>query len=89
MDLVDDHIAQVAEHARNRHVLMDQERLERLGRNLQDAARLFDELSLVRLRDIAMPVPDGDIGLFAEVVQAHELIVDEGFERRHVERAHA
>ena len=44
---------------------MDQERLERLGRNLQDTARFFDELSLVRLRDIAMPVPDRDIGLFA------------------------
>ena len=34
MDFVDNHIAQVAKHARDRHVLMDQERLERLGRNL-------------------------------------------------------
>ena len=70
MDLVDDDVAQIAEHARNRHVLMDQERLERLGRNLQDTARLFDELCLVRLRNVAMPVPDGDVGFFAEVVEA-------------------
>ena len=28
VDLVNDHIAQVAEHARDRHVLVDQERLE-------------------------------------------------------------
>lgn len=34
MDFVDNHIAQVTKHARDRHVLMDQERLERLGRNL-------------------------------------------------------
>ncbi len=27
-----------------------------------------------------MPVPDRDIGLFAEVVEADELIIDERFE---------
>ena len=85
MDLVDDDVAQIAEHARNRHVLMDQERLERLGRNLQDTARLFDELCLVRLRNVAMPVPDGDVGFFAEVVEADELIVDERLEGANVE----
>ena len=89
VNLVDDHIAQVAKHARDRHVLMDQERLERFGRNLQDAARLFNELCLVRLRDVAMPVPDGDIGLFAEVVEADELIIDECFEGTNVEGAYA
>ena len=89
MDLVDDDVAQIAEHARNRHVLMDQERLERLGRNLQDTARLFDELCLVRLRNVAMPVPDGDVGFFAEVVEADELIVDERLEGANVEGAHA
>lgn len=89
MDLIDDYIAQVAKHARDRHVLMDQERLERLGRNLQDTARFFDELSLARLRDIAMPVPDRDIGLFAQVVEADELVVDERFEGANVEGAHA
>jgi len=47
MNLVDDDVAQVAKHARDRHVLMDQERLERFGRNLKDAARLFDEFGLV------------------------------------------
>ena len=47
MNLVDDDVAQVAKHAGDRHVLMDQERLERFGRNLKDTARLFDELSLV------------------------------------------
>ena len=36
-----------------------------------------------------MPVPDGDIGLFAEVVEADELIIDERFEGADVEGAHA
>ena len=70
-------------------MLMDQESLERLGRNLQDTARFFDELSLVRLRNIAMPVPDGDIGLFAQVVEADELIIDECLEGADVEGANA
>ena len=68
---------------------MDQKRLERFGRNLQDATRLFDELCLVRLRDVAVPVPDGDIGFFAQVVEAYKLIVDERFEGTNVEGAHA
>lgn len=32
-----------------------------------------------------MPVPDRDIGLFAEVVEADELIIDERFEGADVE----
>ena len=32
-----------------------------------------------------MPVPDGDIGFFAEVVEADELVVDERFEGGDVE----
>ena len=36
-----------------------------------------------------MPVPDRDISLFAEVVEADELIVDECFEGANVEGAHA
>ena len=89
MNLVDDDVAQVAKHARDRHVLMDQERLERLGRNLQDTARFFDELSFVRLRDVAMPVPDGDVGLFAQVIETDELIIDECLEGADVEGVNA
>ena len=36
-----------------------------------------------------MPVPDGDIGFFAQVVEADELVVDERFEGANVEGAHA
>ena len=43
----------------------------------------------MRLRDIAVPVPDGDVGLFTEVVEADELVVDERLERANVEGAHA
>ena len=36
-----------------------------------------------------MPVPDVDIGLFTEVVEADELVVDERLEGTNVEGAHA
>ena len=36
-----------------------------------------------------MPVPDGDIGFFAQVVEADELVVDERLEGTNVEGAHA
>ena len=78
--LVDDHEAQVAEETRDRHVLVEQQRLERLGRDLEDARGLLEQLRLVRLRDVAVPMPDGDIGLGAQIVQADELVVDEGLQ---------
>ena len=36
-----------------------------------------------------MPVPDGDVGFFAEVVEADELIIDERLEGANIEGAHA
>ena len=43
----------------------------------------------MRLRDIAVPVPDGDIGLFAQIVEANELVVDECLEGANIEGANA
>ena len=43
----------------------------------------------MRLRNIAVPVPNGDIGLFAQIVEAYKLIVDERFEGTNVEGAYA
>lgn len=36
-----------------------------------------------------MPVPDGDIGLFAQIVEANELVVDECLEGANIEGANA
>ena len=36
-----------------------------------------------------MPVPDGDVGFFAQVIETDELIIDERFEGADVEGAHA
>ena len=36
-----------------------------------------------------MPVPDGDVGFFAEVVEADKLIIDECLEGANIEGAHA
>ena len=68
VNLVDDDKAQVMEQARDGHVLMHEECLERFRRNLQDAARMLQELALMRGGHIAMPVPDGNLGLLAQVV---------------------
>ena len=88
VDLVDDDEAQVAKERGDGGVAVQQHRLERLGRYLQDAAGLLHEARLVRRRDVTVPVPHGDVALLAEVGQAIELIVDEGLERPHVDAAH-
>ena len=36
-----------------------------------------------------MPVPDRDIGFFAQIVEANELVVDECLEGANIEGAHA
>ena len=86
--LVDDDEAQVAEQAHEVHMLVQQQRLERLGRDLQDAGGVFEQLGLVRLRHVAVPVPDGDVRLGAEVVQPCKLVVDERLQRADVDGAH-
>ena len=68
MNLVDDDKAQVMKQAWHGHVLMHEKRLERFRRNLQDAAWVFEQLALMRGGHIAMPVPDGNLGLLAQVV---------------------
>ena len=61
MQLVDDDKAQIAEKLRNRCMTMQQQRLERLRRDLQDAGRVLHQPRLVRLSHIPVPVPDGNI----------------------------
>ena len=68
---------------------MQQQRLKRFRSDLQNARRLLQEFAFVRGGDIAVPMPDGDVRFLAQVVQAIELIVDEGLERSDVERSHA
>ncbi len=86
--LVDDDEPKVAEEPADRGVLVEQQRLERLGRDLQDARRMLEQARLVRLRHIPVPVPHGDAGLGAQVVEARKLVVDERLERADVESAH-
>ena len=89
VDFVDNHKTQIAKEPRHRSVFVHEQCLERFGRDLENAARFFKELALVRGGNVAMPVPDGDVRLLAQVVKAQELVVDERLERADVERAHA
>ena len=89
VDLVDNDVAQVVEQAGHEGVLVQQERLERFRRYLEDAARMLQHLRLMRSGNVPVPVPHRDTGFLAEVVQAHELVVDERFERSDVDRPDA
>ena len=88
MHLVYHDKAQVTKDARNGVVPVEQHGLERLRRNLQDARGMLEHLCLVRLRDIAMPVPHGYVALGAKVLEAQELVVYQRLERANVDAAH-
>ena len=88
VDLVDDDKAQVAEEGRDLHVLVDEQGFQRLGRDLQNAGWLFEQLPLLRLIGVPVPTGDGDALLLAQLVQAPKLVVDERLERGDVQHPH-
>ena len=85
MHFVDDDEAEISEQAADFRVTAEHERLQRLRRDLQNARRVLQKLSLVRLRHIAVPVPHRNIRLFAEVIEPGKLIIDERFQRSYVQ----
>ena len=89
VDLVDHHVAQVAEELAHGRVAAHEDGLEGLGRELEDARGVPHELGLVRLGDVAVPVPYGDVRLRAEVGQAVELVVYQRFRGSDVDGPHA
>lgn len=89
MDLVDHDKAQVAEEGREIGVLVDQEGLKRLGRDLKNARGVLHEPPLGGLRGFAVPTRDGDVARLAQKPETLKLIVDKGFERCDVEHTHA
>ena len=84
VNLVDDDEAQVAEQGGDLHVLVDEQRFQRLGGDLEDARRFPQQLPFPGLRCVAVPPRDADAGLLAQLVQPSELVVDEGLQRRDV-----
>ena len=54
-----------------------------------DAGGLFQQLSLLRLRHVAVPAVDGDPGFLTQFVQPAELVVDQRLERRDIEHTDA
>ena len=87
VNLVDDDEAQVAEQRRDFHVLVDEQRFQRLGGDLEDARRLPQQLPFPGLRCVSVPPRDTDAGLLAQFVQPSELVVDEGLQRSDVKHA--
>ena len=87
MDLIDHDEAQVAEQGGYLHVLVDHQRFQRLGRDLQDAPGLFQQAALLRLRDVAVPARHGNARLLAQLGEPAELVVDQRLERRDIQHA--
>ena len=85
--LVNDDEAQIPEKGRDLHVLVDHQRFQGLRRDLQNAVRLSEKL--LRLRHVPVPAVNGDARLLTELVQAPELVIDEGLEGRNIQDAHA
>ena len=69
-------------------LLVHQQRLQRFRRDLQNAGGVLEQLVLMGLGHVAVPVPHGDLRLRAQVVEAAELVVDERLQRADIDRAH-
>ena len=87
MYFINDDEAQIAEKSRNDRMFPEQQCLERLGSDLENARRMLNELTFSRLRNVPVPCPDGDAAFGAEIRQTLELIVDQRLERRDIKRA--
>jgi hypothetical protein len=85
VQLVDHDIAQCAEQGRNLRAPQDEQRLERLRRDEQDARRFAQYLGLLVARHVAVPAVDGDIDRTGQRGQPIELIVDQRLEWAQVE----
>ena len=87
MDLIDDDEAQIAKEGGHVCVAVEKHGLERFGRNLKDTRWAAHESLLLSVGDVAVPMPDRDVAFGTDVVEAQELVVDEGLERRDVKTA--
>ena len=58
-------------------MLVQQQRFQRFRRDLQDTGRVLHELLLMARGDVAVPVPDRNIGFRAKVRQPVKLVVDQ------------
>ena len=89
MDLVDDHVAEIAEEPRHVVGTVHEHGLQRFGGDLQDARGLLQELLFVGLRHVPVPSRHADARQIQKLLHAAELVVNEGLQRADVQRADA
>lgn len=88
MNFIDNDEAQIMEQGRNRIRAVHQQALQRFRGNLQHSRRVLHKLGLVRLRHIAMPVPDRNVPFTQQIVQPRELVIDQRLQRRDIQDAY-
>ena len=54
---------------------------------MENAARIFESLLLMRSRDVAMPMKNGNAGFIAKLGDTEKLVIDEGFKRSYIKCA--
>ena len=55
---------------------------------MEDAFGIFEQAFFLALGDVAVPGPNGNVSVLKEVVEAIELVVDQGFDGADVEGTH-
>ncbi|MNE76001.1 hypothetical protein D3C80_1722090 [compost metagenome] len=68
MHFINDDEAQIMEQGRNGIRPVHQQAFQRLRSNLEDAGGLLHQPGFVRLRHVAVPVPDRDVALAQQII---------------------
>ena len=89
VDLVDDDETKIPEQRGDLHMLVDHQRFQRFGGDLQYTGGPAQQRAFSRLSHVAVPAPDGDVLFLAQLFQPSELVVDQSLERGNVQNPHS
>ena len=85
VQLVNHDVLQAREQRADCPAAQDEECFERFGRDEQDPVGPFQDGGFFRAGNVAVPAMDRDFQPLAQARQPVELIIDQGFQRSHVE----
>ena len=87
VNFVDYDVAQTAENADNVRSAVDEHAFKRLRRYLKHALRVIEHFVFVTLRNVAVPMKNGQAGIEKKRVETLKLVVYQAFERRDIKHA--
>ena len=87
MNFVDYDVAQTAENAENIRSAVDKHTFKRFRRYLENSLRVVEHFFLVTLRNVAVPMKNGQAGIEKKCVDTLKLVVYKAFEGRYIKHA--